>query len=366
MKRISLPYPLVMRQAAQLFKSEEEQQQFYDALKAGASREQAIIVLQTRQEIAAFPKLRGPKWQPEFVTRIVDWFKLSQHDLYAKGAFYSLDLSSCFAASALLAIEPRDWPKTVLDVCAAPGGKSIFAWRALHPDVLICNEVMSKRAASLIENLDRCKIEGSCVVSLDPSALSQRAPEAFDLVIVDAPCSGQSLPAKNEAADGAYNPRLISECVNRQHRIAGHAARCVAPGGYLLYMTCTFAREENEKVAHWIMREYPDFETVPVPALEEFRSPFSEGYAYRLYPHLGFGAGAFTCLLRRKGERTDRELPNLRTTWSFGEPVQREEPAPAPSPKADEKPKPKPRPRPKPQNKPRGPKKKLGRRGRSG
>lgn len=297
MKRISLPYPLVMRQAAQLFKTEDEQKKFYDALKAGVSREQAIIVLQNKAEIGAFPKLRPTPWQPEFVVRLMDGFKASTHPLYEKGAFYSLDLSSCFAASAMLAIP--DPVESVLDVCAAPGGKSIFAYRALSPAKMVCNEVIRKRGVFLQENLDRCQIPAE-VVSLDPSALAQRMRDMFGLVIVDAPCSGQSLPAKNEAADGAFNPKIISECVNRQHRIAGHAARCVAPGGYLLYMTCTFAREENEKVVHWLIREYPDFETVEVPKLEAFRSPFSEGFCYRLYPQMGVGAGAFTSLLRRK------------------------------------------------------------------
>ena len=291
MKRISLPYPLVMRQAAQLFKTEEEQKKFYDALKAGVSREQAIIVLQNKAEIGAFPKLRPTPWQPEFVVRLMDGFKASTHPLYEKGAFYSLDLSSCFAASAMLAIP--DPVESVLDVCAAPGGKSIFAYRALSPAKMVCNEVIRKRGVFLQENLDRCKVPAE-VVSLDPSALAQRMRDMFGLVIVDAPCSGQSLLAMGKDAHGAFHPNIINMNANRQKRIVANAAQWVNPGGWLAYMTCTFSPDENEGVIQWFLARNPEWRIVPVPHL----ATHAKEVGYQLYPHQGHGAGGYCCLLR--------------------------------------------------------------------
>ena len=313
---------LLLKAAHDLFKDEDEREEFLDAMLAGEAKEQALIILIDRPEIKSFPRDRKLSWQPSFVERISDSsFKAQKHPLYFKGAYYSLDFSSVFAASAMLAIETP--VNRVLDMCSSPGGKAVFAYRAFKPELLICNEILKKRASTLIGNLDRCKCETSMVWCSDPSVYARRYKECFDLIICDAPCSGQSLMAKGDDAPDAFVPNMIDMNVGRQRRILGNSYHCLRLGGHLLYSTCTFSTKENERVIEWFIRTHPDMEVVEVPALAEFQSKFVEFPAYRLYPHQGLGAGAFACIMRRKGTPPEAysymgELPYL---WKYGDEV---------------------------------------------
>lgn len=319
--------------AAQLFETEAERMEFVTALTEGEWKEQGLIVVHDSPVINSFPLYRPLPWQPNFVRRLSDAgdFKPAKHPLYAKGAYYSLDFSSAFAASAMMAI-PRA-PRRILDLCSSPGGKAVFAWRAFLKDAesavdgprLFCNEIMRKRVGTLVENLIRCKITDSAVTPLDPSVWSHYGRGKFDLVIVDAPCSGQSLYAKGSFTEGAFDPKNMVLCISRQRRIVGHALDCIRPGGYLLYMTCTFNKEENEKVINWITRKFEGVKAVEVPGLEAYRSRFTEEPCYRLYPQSGLGAGAFTCLLKTPGGPEDDIIPpdlpkmNFDPMWIYGE-----------------------------------------------
>jgi 16S rRNA C967 or C1407 C5-methylase (RsmB/RsmF family) len=304
-----------------LFAEREEQDAFIQAVMAGESREPAILVLQDREEIRAFPREFPEPWQPEFVVRLRSDFRAGKHPLYEKGAFYSFDFSSAFAASLMQAVASP--ARRVLDLCASPGGKAVFAWRLFRPVTLFCNEVIHKRTGALIANLDRCRIKGSAVWSADPSVYARRAAASFDLVLADVPCSGQSLLAKGESADGCFLPHMVDKCVGRQRRIAGMGAQCTAPGGHLLYMTCTYTAKENERVVEWLARTYPEMEAVEFPAMARFRSSLSDLPCYRLFPQQGLGAGAFACLLRRAGEPAELKQLNLTPTWRYGDPPKR-------------------------------------------
>ncbi len=311
---------LMMKQASDLFPDENERKEFVDAILAGESKEQAIIVLHDKPEIGAFPKLPPFDWQPDYVLRIQDHFRAAKHALYAKGAFYSLDFSSVFSASAMLAIEGP--VVDILDMCASPGGKAIFAWRTFQPDVLLCNEVIRKRTGALIGNLARCGCERSYVWSADPSVYAREYGEAFDLVLADAPCSGQSLIAKGEDAVGCWSPNMVDMNVGRQRRIVGNGVKCLKPGGYLLYATCTYSIKENERVIAWALKEHPELEAVVVPHLEANRSIYAEFPSYRLFPHQGMGAGAFVALLRKKGERPEHRIikpEQIMSHWRYGD-----------------------------------------------
>jgi len=315
----------MVRQAANLFKEKADRKAFLDALVLGESKEQAIIVLEDKPEIKTFPKVRPLAWQPSFVHRIPDEYRVSKHPLHAKGAFYCLDFSSIFSVSALR--EVQIVPRNILDMCSAPGGKAIFAWRYFEPDVLICNESLRKRARTLIGNLDRCKIERSLVWTADPSVWGRKYPEGFDLIICDVPCSGQSLLAKGEETESTFAPHTIDMCVGRQRRIMAEAVKALRPGGYILYCTCTYAIKENEKVMAWLLENNPKLEAINVPHLEEFRSKFSPFPSYRLYPQDGLGAGAFTCLLRSTAPEKDEyyDMSDIRATWRYGDPFEKSE-----------------------------------------
>jgi 16S rRNA C967 or C1407 C5-methylase (RsmB/RsmF family) len=259
------------------------------------------------------------------VLRLADDFRPGKHPLHDRGAFYVLDFSSVFSAAAMLAIERT--PVRVLDLCSAPGGKAIFAARAFRPELLACNETIRKRTGSLISNLDRCGIQNALVWGADPSVWARKYPGMFDLVIVDAPCSGQSLIAKGTDSPDAFLPQMIDMCVGRQRRIMGNAMRCVAPGGHLLYATCTYAYKENEKVIAWAMAQDPEMRAVEVPSHHEFQSTYVDFPCYRLFPQRGLGAGAYVALLRREGDLAlpDLDYAEMPAQWRTGQPAVRQE-----------------------------------------
>lgn len=246
-------------------------------------------------------------WQPPFVDRLTIAEKPGQHPLHASGFFYCLDFSSVFAAAPLLMLPSP--VKVAFDMCAAPGGKSIFAWKTLHPDRLLCNEVIGKRIGALISNLKRCQIKPAIVLNLDSKVVAEQCPKTADVVIVDAPCSGQSLLAKGGKAPGCFHPVSVNKNANRQKRIVANSAQLVAPQGFLLYMTCTYAPEENEQVITWLLTHFPQFQPIEVPHLADYRSQLSDSPCYRMFPQSRLGAGAFTALLQNTETAGRATLP---------------------------------------------------------
>lgn len=291
------PSKLLLKLSRQLFEAADSQQAFVNALTDPTPALSSLLWTQPRPTDVPFAIAPPLPWQPTFVDRLADPdIRPGQHPLHEAGAFYCLDFSSVFAASVLLAIPQPDSP--ILDLCAAPGGKSLFAWIALRPQQMLCNEVIGKRVGMLLSNLKRCGAQGSIVLNLDTQILAQEIPHAAPVVIVDAPCSGQSLLAKGSKAPGCFHPVSINKNANRQKRILANAAQLVAGEGYLAYMTCTYSPEENEKVCEWLLEKFPTFQPVSVPHLAAYQSHLVDWPCYRLWPQLGLGAGAFTALLR--------------------------------------------------------------------
>ena len=194
-------------------------------------------------------------------------------------------------------------------MCATPGGKSIFAWKTLNPELLLCNEVIGKRIGMLLSNLKRCQIRPSAAINLDSKILAQKMPATANLVIADAPCTGQSLLAKGDKAPGCFHPVTINSNANRQKRILANCAQIVAPQGYLAYMTCTYSSAENEQVGEWLLNKFPQFQPVTVPHLEKYRSHLTEIPCYRMWPQHKLGAGAFTILFQNSAEGQNSQLP---------------------------------------------------------
>ena len=311
---MSAPSTNLLRLARQLFPDKPaEREAFVDSLRMARPYQTAVLWVRRRPDTLPFAVAPRPDWLPEFVDLAAAGERPGQHPLHEAGACYCLDLSSAFAASVLTAV-PRG-PNLVIDVCASPGGKSVFAWRCLSPQMLIANEVIGKRTAQLIANMKRCRIHPSMVTSADTAVLSNVSPASADVVIVDAPCSGQSLVAKGIENPGCFHPATINLNANRQRRILANAAALVAPGGWLAYITCTFAEKENEGNLRWLLRRNPEFAAVSVPVLEPYRSALADEPCYRLWPQAGTGAGAFAALLKkaRGGERGG--LEGLRSVW---------------------------------------------------
>lgn len=300
------PSRLLTRFSQRLFTEPEQQAEFVAALTQPQSYGGCILWMQDRPATNPFEVLSPLTWQPALCDRIAPSSKPGQHLLHQQGHYYCLDFSSVFAASVLLSVPPT--PKRVLDVCAAPGGKSLFAWKMLQPDLLISNEVISKRIGMLISNLQRCQVRSTAVTNLDPQVLAEQIPQTADVVIVDAPCSGQSLLAKGVKAPGCFHPVTINQNANRQKRILANAAQLVAPQGYLAYMTCAFSPEENEHVCDWLLTKFPQFQPLPVPHLAAYQSHISSRPCYRMFPQAGLGAGAFTVLLQNQSTSSPGEF----------------------------------------------------------
>ena len=213
--------------------------------------------------------------------------------LHEGGLFY-LQEPSALSAVSVLAPQPGE---RVLDLCAAPGGKSTqIAGLMQGRGLLVCNEPVPSRAQILSRNVERMGVRSAVVTSAMPAQLAQRFPAFFDRILVDAPCSGEGMFRRQPEARDEWSENSPRGCADRQLEILEEAAKMLAPGGALVYSTCTFNDTENEGVLSRFTAAHPEF------ALEAFELPGlpsgSRGYVH-LYPHEIRGEGHFVSLLRK-------------------------------------------------------------------
>ena len=268
------------------------------AMRAGASSRGAVV-LTARAPLDYVPpfacaELNAP-WLPPRVYVPEEGVRPTAHVDYTAGLYYSLDLSSCWE-SACLAVVPQ--PASSLDMCAAPGGKTMLMAARFGAENHTANEVHPGRRGILRQNLEQCGMPQVRVTGNRPDQWA-RSGETFDLLLVDAPCSGQSLLCKGIKNPGCLGAGMVNGNAKRQKGIMLSAVQCVNPGGHIVYTTCTYDPEENEKVMAYILKRVPGWEAVEVPLLAPFRSALASFPAYRLLPAHGFGAGGFCCLLRK-------------------------------------------------------------------
>ncbi len=268
------------------------------AMQAGVSARGAVVLsaLAPQDYQPPFPcqEVEG-EWLPPRVFVPAEGVKPTAYEDYSKGLYYSLDLSSCWE-SACLAVVPA--PGASLDMCAAPGGKTMLMAARFGVSNHTANEVHSGRRGILRQNLQLCGMPQVRVMGNRPDQWA-RSGETFDLLLVDAPCSGQSLLCKGIKNPGCLSSSMVNGNAKRQKGIMLSAVQCVNPGGHIVYTTCTYDPEENEKVMAYILKRHPEWSAVEVPALSAFRSSLAPFPAYRLLPAHGFGAGGFCCLLQK-------------------------------------------------------------------
>ncbi len=214
--------------------------------------------------------------------------------VYHEAGVYYLQEASAMAPVALLDPKPGE---RVCDLCAAPGGKTTqIAGRMLGQGFLVCNEINPKRAKILSRNIERMGVANALVTNEHPETLASRFPGFFDRVLVDAPCSGEGMFRKEEAAVTDWSQETVQMCARRQREILDSAARLVRPGGRLVYSTCTFAPEEDEETVAAFLEAHPEFTPEPVEA-PWFVS--GENASYRMWPHKLLGEGHFAAVLRK-------------------------------------------------------------------
>lgn len=214
--------------------------------------------------------------------------------VYHEAGVYYLQEASAMAPVVLLDPKPGE---RVCDLCAAPGGKTTqIAGRMLGQGFLVCNEINPKRAKILSRNIERMGVANALVTNEHPETLASRFPGFFDRVLVDAPCSGEGMFRKEEAAVTDWSQETVQMCARRQREILDSAARLVRPGGRLVYSTCTFAPEEDEETVAAFLEAHPEFTPEPVEA--PWFVP-GENASYRMWPHKLLGEGHFAAVLRK-------------------------------------------------------------------
>ena len=204
---------------------------------------------------ADFPLEASPFCKAAFVVHQPD-FKPGRHPYHHAGVFYSQEPSASSAAP-LLGVRPG---MRVLDMCAAPGGKSSQLAAALQGrGVLVSNEYVAARADILKSNLERMGVPNAVVLNETPARIADALPEFFDRVLVDAPCSGEGMFRKEPVARTQHCEALVKQCAELGAEILDCAAAVLAPGGQLVYSTCTFAPEEDEGQVAAFLQRHPEF-----------------------------------------------------------------------------------------------------------
>lgn len=240
--------------------------------------------------------------------------KLGFHPLHHAGAFYMQD------PSAMCVVESIDFPSNymVLDLCAAPGGKSIQLAQKVKDGVVISNEIDFKRAKILYSNIERMGLSNVIVTNNSPSDFLKDFQNSFDLILIDAPCSGEGMFRKYPESQELWSLENVDVCHDRDIEIVDIAHKLLKKGGILIYSTCTFAKEENEDIISYLLEKY---NYIQLDIKSNLKSVLKEGFipkTYRFYPHLMEGEGQFLAIL----QKTDGEISEPKKNGKFIKPVE--------------------------------------------
>ena len=271
----------------------------YDAFLQSMDRPRAVAL--------RFSPLKGQRPVLPFAGEMVPWeeqgvyydptARPGLHPYHEAGVYY---LQEASAMSAVSLLDPQPGER-VCDLCAAPGGKTTqIAGRMNGEGFLLCNEYSSKRAKILSQNIERMGVANALVTNETVEHLAKKLPSFFDRVLIDAPCSGEGMFRKEEAAVTDWSQETVEMCARRQADILDAGAQLLRCGGRLVYSTCTFAPEENELAIEGFLQRHPEFE------LEDVQAPWFVQVGvgqFRLWPHKLLGEGHFAAVLHKRGEQ---------------------------------------------------------------
>lgn len=292
----------------------------YEAFLASYERKPCCSLRLNPWKIEGMPEKELLNRLP-FLTEPVPWEKYGyyyddearpgKHPFHEAGLYYIQEASAMLPAR-LLDVQKGEW---VLDLCAAPGGKSTqLAADLKGTGLLVCNEIHPARAKILSENVERMGIPNALVLNETPQNLAERFDSYFDKILVDAPCSGEGMFRKNAEACGEWSPEGVMLCAKRQDEILDAAAGMLREGGRMVYSTCTFAPEENEGSVSRFLERHPEFYVVSAPRIPGAAEGCGEwicnpadgiGNTIRLFPHKIKGEGHFAAVLQKTGGITE-------------------------------------------------------------
>ena len=298
-----LPEAFVSRMKRQLG---NELPAFLDSLEEESVRGIRLNTLKDTEAAVAYRNMPRIPWAPEAYELPAD-SDAGSTILHEAGAFYLQEPGAMLPASVLDA-KPGE---TVLDLCAAPGGKSTQIGISMRGEgLLVCNEPVPKRARILSSNIERIGLPHAIVTCAWPEQLAEKWPEGFDAVMVDAPCSGEGMFRRVPESRTEWGEEQAKGCAQRQREILNAAAGLVRPGGRLVYSTCTYHPEENGGNAEWFLKEHTEYEpeAFSLPGIDAPEGQFT------CYPHRLRTEGQFAARFRKKGSGEailpeDRSMP---------------------------------------------------------
>ena len=249
----------------------------------------------------------------------LDYEKVGNHPYHHAGLIYVQE-PAAMAPAECIDIDP-DW--TILDMCAAPGGKSTQLKNKLSENgLLVSNEIIPSRCKILTGNIERLGLHNAVTTCMDTAKLAKTFPKSFDLIMLDAPCSGEGMFRKDDTAIDEWSVENVKMCAQRQSEILENAVKLLKSGGYIIYATCTFSLEENEMTVDSFLQNHPEFEIVKVnervanaTADGIFFNGCKEkniGFARRFYPHISKGEGQFMAVLHNKEPQVNPNKPNVK------------------------------------------------------
>ena len=221
------------------------------------------------------------------------------------GAYYVQEASSMLIGAAIQQYIKEGQAIRALDLCAAPGGKSLLVGGLLsQKSIIVSNEIIRNRLTVLRENIAKKGYNNYVIGNFDANSISNGLPEYFDLVLVDAPCSGEGLFRKNPGAIDEWSVENVKHCSLRQRRILGDIIEALAPGGILLYSTCTYNDQEDKQNAEWLAQK---FQLKPLSLqLDDswgvVERKFQQSFGYYCFPHKVKGEGFFLSIFQKPGE----------------------------------------------------------------
>lgn len=234
---------------------------------------------------------------------------------FLAGLYYIQEPSAMLVADAL-PIEPDDF---VLDMCAAPGGKSCeIASRLTGEGILIANDIEASRARILSENIERFGLDNTIVTNVDPMRFTKQFQEAFDKIVLDAPCSGEGMFRKLEQAIDTWSEEKVLECAHIQKNLLKGAYDMLKQGGMVIYSTCTYSYEENEAMVHYAVDEL-GFELLPLNKSNGLCPGVDLDEVVRCYPHHYRGEGHFIALLRKPGNSPRKQVRTIKPSVNLAD-----------------------------------------------
>lgn len=227
----------------------------------------------------------------------------TQNPFLHAGAFYVQEASSMFLQTILQQFFDNNNEQKVLDVCAAPGGKTTLLANFFKEGLVVSNEVIKSRSNILVENTSKWGTENIIVTNNDPKDFST-LPNFFDALVIDAPCSGSGMFRKDETALHEWSLENVALCSQRQKRILADVMNCLKAEGFIIYSTCSYSVEENEDIVDWMMTEF-EVQSMQINLQQnwnivETESNKHHGFGYRFYPDKIKGEGFFVAVLQKK------------------------------------------------------------------